>query len=39
MNEILNISDTIDSIKKADHILELQGLGECLIIVSRIMQG
>ena len=28
MNEILNISGNIDKTQKADHILEMAGLGE-----------
>ena len=37
MNEILNIFGNIDSMKKADHILEIPEIGDCLIFVSRII--
>jgi len=38
LNEILNISGTIDSTKKREgHILEMSGIGECMVYVSRII--
>ena len=39
LNEILNLTCNSDSTEKADHILEIPGLGAvCVVIVTRIMQ-